>query len=146
MNPRAGQAQKDNSVHEMESAGQIWRFLLDSKNIQPKLYDQDIVFELSKSLNIRGDAAAFVQGQADFAQAIDDHHVSREELIYALFSAAQPFAEMMEQLCSFFERHAVHGTDQARYPDGHQALASSIFGRRRKNSDNICGPRWKRMG
>jgi len=92
--------------------GQIWRALRDSKNIQPKLYDQDIVFKLSKSLNIP-DAAAVVQGHADFAQAIDDHHVSREELIYALCSVAQPFAEMMAQLCGFFERHAVHGTDRA---------------------------------
>jgi hypothetical protein len=113
MNSRRGHARKDVSVHEMESAAAIWRFLVESGNVQPEFYDQDVVLQLCDRLKIRGDASAFLAGKADLGQALEDQLVSREDFIHALFSAAQPFAEMMAQLCSFFERHAIRGTDQA---------------------------------
>jgi len=125
MNAKRGHARKDVSVHEMESAAAIWRFLVESGNVQPEYYDQDIVVQLCDRLKIRGDASAFLAGKADLGQALEDQLVSREDFIHALFSAAQPFAEMMAQLCSFFERHAIRGTDQALRNVTHHRDASS---------------------
>jgi len=112
MNPRT--SQKQPLLHEMEGVAQIWHYLVESGNIQPKNYDADLVLQLCNSLRIAGDATAFITGSADFGRAMQDHNISREDFIHGLFSAAQPFAEMMAQLCSFFERHAVQGTGLAR--------------------------------
>lgn len=113
MNPRTSRAQKQPTAHEMEGVAQVWHYLVDSGNIQPKNYDGDLVLQLCSSLRITGDVTAFITGSADFGRAMEDHHISREDFVHALFSAAQPFAEMMAQLCSFFERHAVRGTGDA---------------------------------
>lgn len=89
----------------IESATALWEFFVRSGNIRAKDYDAGLVDALRLSLGIP-------IGTESFESDLLTHRITTERLTAGLFSVIEPFGLMMTDLCEFFERRGIKGTNK----------------------------------
>src|SRR5712692_5012330 len=83
-----------------DSARNVWKFFVQSGNVNVEGYDSGLVAELRSLLDIP-------QTKRDLGKDLERFFITTERFIVALFRALQPFAQMMTDLCEFLARHDV---------------------------------------
>ena len=88
----------------LETPRAVWEVLVDSGALRPRDYDREFIDTLRSQLNLTS--------RVNLGAALEQGNVSMEAFLGALLGVVEPFALMMSELCSFFERHDVSGTGE----------------------------------
>ncbi|MBL7725416.1 MAG: hypothetical protein JNK27_14810, partial [Chitinophagaceae bacterium] len=96
----------------LESAASLWKYLAANAGLDSLFYDKDILHGndaekgLYAHLGIKPRTSSFVED-------LEYYKVPVERLVVAFFKTLQPFAQMMNDICVFFERNKVKETNKS---------------------------------
>ncbi|CAM3397823.1 hypothetical protein RHBI111906_12395 [Rhodothermus bifroesti] len=109
----------------LQSAEEVFKFLIQEGGLDPEGYDSGLVEELCSKLKLdilklcKALLHAFRERKISrdrfintFSNAIRARGVSIERFIGAFFKAIEPYARMMNELCVFFVRHGARRTNE----------------------------------
>lgn len=94
----------------LTNAVDAWRYLRVHAGLQEEAYDSTLPDELRGALQ---DPAAPWPSHEPLADQLAAHKTTVEEFTTALLKAAQPYARMLADICSFLEKHGVTESNDA---------------------------------
>lgn len=97
-------------MQALETSEAVWNFLLSKGGLSTELYDEGLVHELGRLLEIKTDEG---DPTSAIANGLKERAIPVERFVTAFFLTVRPFATMMSDLCAFFERHEVKRTNEA---------------------------------
>lgn len=94
------------------SSADLWHFLKTGAGHDSLFYDAEFLNAEAPYPGLRANLK-IDRTNRDFADDLREHNISVERFICAFFKSLQPYAQMMNGLCAFFEKHRVKETNKA---------------------------------
>lgn len=98
-------AKDDLELHMLGNSWEIWQFLVKKTGLDPTGYDQLIVDDICKQLNI-------LPPCKNLSVELKNKNISSEQFIGVFLKSLQPYAQMMSDLCVFFCLHGIKKTNK----------------------------------
>ncbi|MCF0069779.1 hypothetical protein LZD49_04800 [Dyadobacter sp. CY261] len=96
----------------LRDASSLWKYLMSSAGLDLKHYDPEILSGNGIYQGLPGHLGVSEE-PGNFAAELRANNISVEALIQAFFKTWQPYAQMMGDICTFFERNSVKQTDRS---------------------------------
>lgn len=102
-----------NTDEILRDATSIWHFLAKNAGLDTIFYDRDILDGNEAMMGLYEKLGIQKKHPADFGKDLEEQSVSTKAFLKAFFDCLQPYAQMMENICHFFERHEIIHTNKA---------------------------------
>lgn len=96
----------------LSSSVELWSYLKKNAGLDSIFYDKEIL-EGSPTGNGIYYHLNIEKTQKNFDTALRNHSITVEQLLVALFKTLQPYSQMMNDLCVFFEHHLIKETNRS---------------------------------
>jgi hypothetical protein len=88
---------------ELTNSRDLWEYLVSEGGLQPRSWDRALVKNLRDRLGLPESGA--------MEDRLEEADIDIEPLVYSLFAALEPFAEMLSDLLALLERHNITSSD-----------------------------------
>lgn len=96
----------------LTSAAALWRFLKKNAGADTVFYDKDFLNAEAPNPGLRANLK-IAPAEHDLEIDLLSHNTSTEQFVVAFFRSLQPYAQMMKELCVFFEKYRVKETNKS---------------------------------